>query len=255
MRNICLVSQYALHAICSRRRHVLTNLQHRLKCCGLKMPALGTQAFEKQHLSSAIEKSLYHDSPLPLPRTPMPLPMPLVVLPGATPPLDVPLVPPCPPTPTYPLPALPADVPLPLALGPLTLPFTSAASLRLFSSSSAFLAAASRLCDSSTSFLSFSCCRSRFSFSASAISCVAPCHEGLRIRRWLCSVWERMRVHVWSNVEALDTVRETDYQAVDVSSESYGEVPGRPNQLRRARIHPCCPSPSPDCQQHPLSPY
>lgn len=81
----------------------------------------------------------------------------------------------------------PREEPLPLPLAPRD-DFVAVFSSLLRSSSSAFLARASRRCTSSCSRLSFSCCSRRLSFSRSAISCVAPCHEGSRIKRWLCSV-------------------------------------------------------------------
>lgn len=40
-------------------------------------------------------------------------------------------------------------------------------------------------------------------------SWVEPFQFGLRMSRWLCSVCERMRVHVLRRVEALSTVWET----------------------------------------------
>ena len=38
---------------------------------------------------------------------------------------------------------------------------------------------------------------------------MAPDQAGLRMRRWLCSVWERMRDQVVRRAEAEVTVRET----------------------------------------------
>jgi hypothetical protein len=49
------------------------------------------------------------------------------------------------------------------------------------------------------------------SLSTSARSCDAPFHEGFRSSRWLCSVCERIRVHVFRRVEAVLTVLETVY--------------------------------------------
>jgi len=77
---------------------------------------------------------------------------------------------------------------------PLVLRAGVAAFLR--SSSSALRAAVSLLCCSSYCRRCASWRRLCSSFSISAMSCVAPCHCGLRIRRWLCSVCERMRVQV-----------------------------------------------------------
>lgn len=79
----------------------------------------------------------------------------------------------------------------------------------LLSSSSAFRAAASLCRCSSCSRLSAACCLSRASCSMSAMSCDAPCQLGSRMRRWLCSVCDKMRVQVLSNVDAESTVRET----------------------------------------------
>lgn len=47
------------------------------------------------------------------------------------------------------------------------------------------------------------------SLSMSARSCDAPFQDGLRSRRWLCSVCDRMRVQVLRRVEAVFTVLET----------------------------------------------
>lgn len=80
---------------------------------------------------------------------------------------------------------------------------------RFLASSSAFRAAASRCLCSSCSRRSAACCLRIASFSMSATSCVAPCQLGLRISRWLCSVWDRIRVQVLSSVEAELTVRDT----------------------------------------------
>lgn len=91
---------------------------------------------------------------------------------------------------------------------PLLAPAATACA-RFFSSSSAFLAAASLRWCSSCSLRSAACCLAAASFSISAMSFVAPCHLGFRISLWLCSVCERVRVHVFSNVEAELTVRET----------------------------------------------
>jgi hypothetical protein len=131
----------------------------------------------------------------------------------------------------------PRPIPLPLAAGvvPLPLPATlpvavyrevvedagpplvlrvrltpfggaAAAAARFLSSSSAFRCASSlRLC-SSACLRSASACRLFSSFSISSISCVAPCHCGFRSKRWLCSVWLRIRVQVARRVEALLTV-------------------------------------------------
>ncbi len=90
------------------------------------------------------------------------------------------------------------------------------AALRL-SSSSAFLRASSRRRSASAARLSASWCFCSVSVSMSTRSWVEPFQSGLRISRWLCSVCERMRVHVLSSVEALSTVLDTVY----VSSQLY----------------------------------
>lgn len=77
--------------------------------------------------------------------------------------------------------------------------------------SSAFRARASLCCCASSSLRSASCCFIIASFSMSAMSCVAPCHEGFKISLWFCSVRERIRVHVFSSVSADCTVLETVY--------------------------------------------
>lgn len=71
-------------------------------------------------------------------------------------------------------------------------------SLRRLSSSAALRSAAAALAAASASM--------------SARSCDAPFHEGFRSSRWLCSVCERMRVHVLRRVEAVLTVLETVYR-------------------------------------------
>lgn len=47
------------------------------------------------------------------------------------------------------------------------------------------------------------------SLSMSARSCDAPFQDGFRSSRWLCSVCDKMRVHVLRRVEAVFTVLET----------------------------------------------
>ena len=94
-------------------------------------------------------------------------------------------------------------VPRPVPLPPLVF------AARRLSSSSALRAAASRCCWRACSRRSAACCLCIASFSLSATSWVAPCQLGLRINRWLCSVWDRIRVHVLRRVDADVTVLET----------------------------------------------
>lgn len=170
--------------------------------------------------------------PRPLPLRP-PRPIPLAVLPPAGP-LPTPL---CPPTPTYPpgvvrpvfvvLEALADPLPRSPPLRPLVLAALVgrlAASVLLRSSSSALRAAASRRACSSRSRRSIACCCAIVSASISAKSWVAPCQLGSRMRRWLCSVAERIRVHVCKSVEAEVTVWFTVCRAsVDRESDSLVE--------------------------------
>ena len=101
-----------------------------------------------------------------------------------------------------------------------TLPFPlppaaefAAASLLLASSASARLCTSSRLLSSSCSRLCASSAFRASSCSASAASWLAPCQPGCRMRRWLCSVCERMRVQVLRRVEAVVTVLDTVWLA------------------------------------------
>lgn len=82
------------------------------------------------------------------------------------------------------------------------------------SSSSALRAAASRCCCSASSRRSAACCLWMASFSMSATSWVAPCQLGFRIKRWLCSVWDSILVHVFRRVDADVTVFDTVYKSV-----------------------------------------
>lgn len=63
---------------------------------------------------------------------------------------------------------------------------------------------------SSAALRAAACCLRSASASISAKSSVAPFHVGSRMRRWLCSVCDRMRVQVLRSVEAFETVLETD---------------------------------------------
>ena len=104
----------------------------------------------------------------------------------------------------------PLERPRPLPLVTLDGP-TAAACCRRLSSSSAFWAATALRSCSSISLLSDSYCLSLSSSSISAISWVAPCHDGSRISLWLCSVWDSIFVHVFNNWDAELTVLFTVY--------------------------------------------
>jgi hypothetical protein len=108
-------------------------------------------------------------------------------------------------------------LPLPLELG------LGAASARR-RSSSIFLAVASLLAWSSAARRSAACCRYISSSSIAATSCDAPCHCGLRMRRWLCSVCDRMRVHVWRRVEAFCTVLDTVWSGFSSDFSRYSDI-------------------------------
>ena len=94
------------------------------------------------------------------------------------------------------------------------------ATRRLRSSSSAFRRAASRRRSTSAALRSASCCLYKASLSISTRSCVAPFQFGFVKSRWLCSVCDRMRVHVLRSVEALVTVLDTVCCALSASSSS-----------------------------------
>lgn len=171
-----------------------------------------------------------HSVPLPLPRLRRPRPMPLPARPLVESLRPTPR-PVCPPTPTYPVVVVDVEVPrgrVPLPL-PLVAGFGGPASA-LLRSSSAFLAAASLRACSSAARRSTACFLWLSSSSMSSTSCVAPCHCGFRMSRWLCSVWERMRVHVWRSVEAFWTVLDTVWQ------RQYAKRVVVPRHSR-----PCCP--------------
>lgn len=150
-----------------------------------------------------------HSVPLPLPRPRSPRPMPLPARPLVES-LRLTPRPVCPPTPTYPVVVVDDEAPrgrVPLPR-PLAAGFGGPASAFL-RSSSAFLAAASLRACSSAARRSTACFLWISSSSRSSTSWVAPCHCGFRMSRWLCSVWDRMRVQVWRSVEAFCTVFET----------------------------------------------
>jgi len=108
------------------------------------------------------------------------------------------------------------------------------------SASSAFRRASSRLLSASAARLSASCCLRRFSLSISSRSCVAPLQFGFRISRWLCSVCDRMRVHVLSRVLALVTVCDTVYrrgQEYTCQQKGYSSVPP-PGALQHTLMFP-----------------
>jgi hypothetical protein len=158
---------------------------------------------------------LHNPVPLPLDPLVVPLPIPLAGL-------LVPIEPPRPielvfplilvlPAATYPEDtAPPALAPLPRPLVDVLLvtllPIALSLTIRLLSSSSASLAAAAFRSCSSASLLSASRCRAYISCSASAMSCVVLPQFGLRMSRWLCSVCERIRVHVCMSWVADETV-------------------------------------------------
>lgn len=160
-----------------------------------------------------------HRTPLLLP-VPVPL-VPLVVrdapkpLPICEPPRVLELAPPTPePVPGPPL-SMPPRVPPRTPLTPLTPDPRPAAepvpAMRALSCSSAFRRASSRRRSSSAALRSRACWRAAASASMSCKSWVEPFQLGLRMRRWLCSVCERIRVQVLRRVEALSTVWETFY--------------------------------------------
>lgn len=159
----------------------------------------------RRHLRSYMEslspKDLtgsYYRVPRPLPRVlPRPLPMPDTVL--ALGMLDDELL-------VLVLVLAPLARPLPLPLVPRVVPLAGAGVCLGLSSSSAFLLTSSRRRSASAARRAASCCWAMASFSISRRSCVAPFQFGLSIRRWLCSVWESIRVHVLRRVEALPTV-------------------------------------------------
>lgn len=94
-----------------------------------------------------------------------------------------------------------------------------APSLRFSSSSSRRRRRSSRLCSSSAALRSAARCLSSASASCSARSSVAPFQPGWRMRRWLCSVCDRMRVQVLRRVEALETVFETTCTLVRATTD------------------------------------
>lgn len=80
----------------------------------------------------------------------------------------------------------------------------------LCSSSSRRRRTSSLRSSSSAALRASACCFRSASASISAKSLVAPFHVGSRIKRWLCSVCDRMRVQVLRSEEAFETVLETD---------------------------------------------
>lgn len=82
-------------------------------------------------------------------------------------------------------------------------------SRRRSSSSSRRRWISNRRCSSSCARRSASCCRAMASASCCAMSSVTPFQLGWSSRRWLCSVCDRIRVHVLSRVDALLTVLDT----------------------------------------------
>jgi hypothetical protein len=133
------------------------------------------------------------------------MPVPLTVCDVPRPPPDKLLDRPA----TYPVPLiLPLPVPLPRPLLPLV-PRTAVPACRCLSSSSALRLVSSRRLSSSAALLSAACAFNTISFSIFATSWLAPCQFGLRIKRWLCSVCDSIRIQVFRSVEADVTVRDT----------------------------------------------
>lgn len=85
------------------------------------------------------------------------------------------------------------------------------ASLLAVCSSSRRLRSSSRRRSSSAALRSAARCFSRASASCSARSSERPFQPGLRISRWLCSVCERILVHVFNRLDALATVWATTW--------------------------------------------
>lgn len=124
-----------------------------------------------------------------------------------------------------PIPEVGLDVPIPLPRAValvvprvprvLTLPRPVPALLELAVASrclwvsSARRRASARLLSSSAALRSAAAALAAASFSMSARSCVAPFQVGFKMSLWLCSVCERIRVHVLRSVEAALTVFET----------------------------------------------
>lgn len=123
------------------------------------------------------------------------------------------------------VPRTPRVVPLPRPVL-LGAPVPLVATSRCLCSSARRLTSARRL-SSSAALRSAAAALAAASLSISARSCDAPFQDGLRSKRWLCSVCESMRVHVLRRVEAVFTVFETVYiwlRRVLVSNDALGLV-------------------------------
>jgi hypothetical protein len=96
-----------------------------------------------------------------------------------------------------------------VVLGPLVPLELEGANLLTTSSSSRRRRSSSRLCSSSAALRSATRCFSNPSASCSAKSSVRPFQAGFSIRRWLCSVCERILVHVFNKEDASATVLTT----------------------------------------------
>lgn len=185
-------------------------------------------------MADVISREWYHLDPLPLPLVPpMPLPVP-------DPPLELddaevlvsetkPVLP-------------PLDIPLPRPRCPRAPPRLGTPACLCCSASSALRRASSRRRSSSAARRSAACCLCSASFSISARSWDAPFQLGFRIRRWLCSVWESMRVQVFSRVEALVTVRDT---VCTRGCELVGLLESKVGHRIPAHVLPCFPWPAP----------
>lgn len=176
----------------------------------------------KNKLNTKLTSTHVHFTPLP---APVPVPrVPLAVLPAPNP------LPICDPALEPELVLLTTDVfapdpplkkPLPLVVVPLAAPRVPLAprvpavaaplARRCCSRSSNARRVSSRRRSASAARRCSARCSASLSSSMASRSRVAPAQSLLRIRRWLCSVCERMRVQVLRRVEALVTVWETDY--------------------------------------------
>lgn len=154
------------------------------------------------------------DAPKPLPICDPALELALPVLVFPTPP-DEEEAPNTPPRKLLPrvvravrAPRCPALTPPRVPRTPVPLAVVPPASLRRSASSAARRSSSRLRCSSAARRCASSCCATRSSSTASR-SRVEPCQSLLRRRRWLCSVCDRMRVHVLRRVEAFVTVLET----------------------------------------------
>lgn len=131
---------------------------------------------------------------------------------------------------------------VPAAPRPRPVAVVVAPASRRCSRSSTARRASSRRRSSSAARRCAASCSASLSSSMASRSLLAPFQSLLRIRRWLCSVWERMRVQVLRRVEALVTVWETDYMCVYVSMMVVDIL------IQVQDLPPCSPWPAPVCQ-------